>query len=76
MEAALAVSLQENNAIALVNLTTNTLSGVIDLGEVTLEDIDATEEALPIVSLSETISVSREADRICWIDEQHIRYRE
>jgi hypothetical protein len=60
------VSLQENNHIAIVDLATGTVTGDFDMGAVTLEGVDATEDG--VIRLTETLNdVVREPDAIAWL---------
>ncbi len=61
-----AVTLQENNAVALVDLTSGDVLGSFSTGAVTLEGVDAVEDGQ--ISLTDTLTdVRREADSIGWI---------
>ena len=67
------VTFQENNHIAIVDLKTGRIANDFSAGEVTLENVDATEEELGpqengVISLSETITKRREPDTVNWID--------
>ena len=69
-----AVSMQENNHFAIVDLPTGTVTEDFSMGEVTLEDVDATEEAIGPqesgdLQPTETITRRREADAVSWIDD-------
>lgn len=60
------VTLQENNHVAIVDLVTGTVTDHFDLGTVTLQGIDATED--DNISLSETLfDVPREPDAATWL---------
>ena len=68
-----AVSLQENNHFAIVDLATGTVTHDFSMGEVTLDDVDATEEEIGPqgngdLQPNETITRRREADAVSWID--------
>lgn len=61
-----AVTLQENNAIAFVDLPTGTVSGAFTAGTATISGIDTVEDDM--ISLTGTITdVPREPDAIAWI---------
>ena len=67
------VTFQENNHLAVVDLRTGKILQDFPAGEVTLENIDATEDELGpqengIISLTETITRRREPDSVGWID--------
>jgi DNA-binding beta-propeller fold protein YncE len=68
------VSLQENNHLVIVDLTTAKVLDHFSAGSVTLENVDATTEEIGpgeagVISLSETITRRREPDAVHWIDE-------
>ncbi len=61
-----AVSLQENNHLITVDLTTGEVQTNFNLGAVDLENVDATED--DVISLTESIAeVPREPDAISWL---------
>jgi DNA-binding beta-propeller fold protein YncE len=67
------VSLQENNHLAVVDLTTGRIVADFPAGEVTVTDIDATEDELGpqgngIISFTESITRRRGPDTVGWID--------
>lgn len=66
------VTLQENNHLALVDLATGEVIDDYTQGSVTLDNVDATEEAIGPqesgdLQLTETITRRREADAVTWI---------
>jgi len=66
-----AVSLQENNGLVLVDLTTTppTVTASFSAGTVDLNQIDATEEDPALISLTESLSaVPREPDGLNWVN--------
>ena len=68
------VSLQENNHLAIVDLPSASVVTDFPAGEVTLDGVDATEEALGpqgngLIELTETITRRREPDAVAWIDD-------
>ena len=66
-----AVSLQENNALVLVDLTTGAVVTSFSAGTVDLSQIDATEEDPALISLTESLSaVPREPDGLSWVNDQ------
>ncbi len=63
-----AVTLQENNHIALVNLVNGRVIQDFDAGSVDLEGINTVEEKPPLISLTGTLTgVLREPDSIAWL---------
>ena len=68
-----AVTLQENNAVAIVDLQTKKVRNHFSAGAVTIGQIDAVEEDIPSINLTDTIpDVPREPDAIAWIDGDHV----
>lgn len=66
-----AVTLQENNHIALVDLATGSVTRHFSAGTVTLRDVDATENGL--IEFSATLShVPREPDAIAWLGNDYV----
>lgn len=67
----LAVSLQENNGVAIIDLNTKKITRVFSAGTVDLEGVDAKKDGLinPTDSLH---SVVREPDAIAWVDDDHL----
>ena len=66
-----AVTLQENNAIVVVDLATASVMTSFDAGSVNLHKIDNIEDG--IINQTATIdAVPREADGLTWIDTDHI----
>lgn len=68
------VTFQENNHIAVVDLRTGRIIHDFAAGEVTLDQIDATEDGLGpqengVISLTESITRRREPDSVGWIDD-------
>lgn len=63
-----AVTLQENNHIALVNLVNGRVIQDFDAGSVNLEGINTIEEKPPLIALTGTLTdVLREPDSIAWL---------
>lgn len=67
------VTFQENNHLAVLELSSGEIISDFSAGEVTLENIDATEDELGpqengIISLTETITRRREPDSVGWVD--------
>ena len=67
------VSLQENNHFVIVDLPTATVVNHFSAGEVTIENVDATEEELGpqergLIIFEETLTKRREPDAVAWID--------
>lgn len=67
----LAVTLQENNGVAIIDLNTNEITSVFSTGSVDLKNVDAKKDKLikPTDSLG---GVPREPDAIAWIDDEHL----
>ena len=68
------VSFQENNHLAVVDLKSGHILSDFPAGEVTLENVDATEEELGpqengLIKLTETITKRREPDTVNWIND-------
>lgn len=60
------VTLQENNGLVLVDLTTTTVVASFSAGAVTLDQIDITEENI-ITSNGGLVDVLREPDGVTWV---------
>mmetsp|Transcript_21865 Transcript_21865/g.33658 ORF Transcript_21865/g.33658 Transcript_21865/m.33658 type:complete len:751 (-) Transcript_21865:252-2504(-) len=65
-----AVSLQENNCIAIIDLESATVKMSFDAGSEELESVDLTED--DIISQTESTSLKREPDGIAWIGTDYI----
>ncbi len=66
------VTLQENNAIALVDLASKTVTTSFTAGSVNLTQVDATEEDPALIMQNQTLSnVLREPDGVSWISTEH-----
>lgn len=68
------VSLQENNHLVVVDLSSGEVVNDFSAGSVTLDNVDATEEELGpqgngLVELTETITRRREPDTVTWVDD-------
>lgn len=67
----LALTLQENNGIVVIDLRNRTIENVFSAGSVTVEGVDATEDHK--VALTDTLTdVAREPDAIGWVDDTHV----
>nr|MDT0656704.1 esterase-like activity of phytase family protein [Micromonospora sp. DSM 115978] len=67
----LAVTLQENNGIVLVDLPTGKLTRVFTAGTVTVRGIDTVEDGA--ITLTGSITgVPREPDAVAWIDDRYL----
>ncbi|GAA2720660.1 esterase-like activity of phytase family protein [Actinocorallia aurantiaca] len=66
-----AVTLQENNGIAVVDLASGRVERVFSAGDVTVTGID-TEEDDSISLTGSIVDVPREPDAIAWIDDHHL----
>jgi len=63
------VSLQTNNHLVLVDLNTNTVTADFSAGSVNLENVDALEGEIDVISLSQRlVGVVREPDGVAWIN--------
>lgn len=67
----LAVTLQENNGIALVDLPTGRITTVLDAGTATVTGID-TEKDGDINLTGSITDVPREPDAVAWIDDRYL----
>ena len=66
-----AVTLQENNHIVLVDLATGAVTQHFDAGKVTLRKVDSAENGL--IEFNATLPrIPREPDGIAWLDTDHI----
>ncbi|MGR6980467.1 esterase-like activity of phytase family protein [Testudinibacter sp. P27/CKL/0425] len=66
------VSLQENNALALVDLAKGEVINHFSAGSVNLTDVDLTEEKPLQIKMTESVNdLAREPDGVAWIDNQH-----
>ncbi|KDS92719.1 hypothetical protein DHOM_09325 [Dermabacter hominis 1368] len=67
----LAVTLQENNGVAIIDLNTNEITSVFTAGTVNLDGIDVKKDGdiQPTESLTR---IPREPDAIAWIDDEHV----
>ncbi|WP_028659499.1 esterase-like activity of phytase family protein [Nocardioides insulae] len=61
----LALTLQENNGVAIIDLATASLESVWSAGSATVEGVDTTEDG--VIDLSGTITAPREPDAIQWV---------
>lgn len=67
----LALTLQENNGIVIIDLATREVEKVFSAGKVTVSGIDAKKDGK--ISLTDTITdVPREPDSIGWVDDTHV----
>lgn len=67
----LAVTLQENNGVAVINLGTREITSVFSAGTVSLDGVDTEKDGLIDPSGSIT-DVPREPDAVGWIDDDHL----
>lgn len=68
-----AITLQDNNAMAFVDLEAAEMVRLVDAGSVRLDAIDATEEEIgpqghALISLSESVTRRREPGGVAWLD--------
>jgi Esterase-like activity of phytase len=70
-EGRLAVSLQENNGVALIDVRSRTVTGAFSTGSVTADGFDTKKDK--VIDASDALTdVSREPDAIAWVDADHI----
>ena len=67
----LAVTLQENNGVAIIDLQTNRITNVFSAGSAEVKGVDTQSDKIinPTDTLPET---PREPDAIAWIDDNHV----
>lgn len=65
-----AVTLQENNAIAVLDLKTRTITASYSAGIATVDGVDTVEDG--VIDPSGSITAPREPDAIAWIDNGHL----
>lgn len=67
----LAVTLQENNGVAIIDLETNRITNVFSAGNAEVKGVDTQSDKIinPTDTLPET---PREPDAISWIDDNHV----
>ncbi|MEQ6901591.1 esterase-like activity of phytase family protein [Nocardioides sp. YIM 152588] len=66
----LALSLQENSGVVLIDLETRAVESVFSAGEVTLDGVDTEDDGL--FDQTDSITVVREPDALHWIDETYL----
>lgn len=67
----LAVTLQENNGVVIIDLPSREIERVFSAGTVDLEEIDTEDDAL--IRLEDSLTaVPREPDALGWIDDDHL----
>lgn len=64
-----AVTLQENNAVALLDLASNKIRH-FSAGSATVTGVDTTKDS--VISLDGTVTAPREPDAIGWVDANHV----
>lgn len=64
------VTLQENNALAVIDVASGEVLTSFSAGSATVEDVDTEEDG--DITLTETITEEREPDAIAWIDDTHV----
>jgi hypothetical protein len=67
----LAVTMQENNGVAIIDLESREIIRVFSAGTVSVDRID-TEEDGAISLVDSIVDVPREPDSIAWVDETHL----
>ena len=67
----LAVTLQENNGVAIIDLNTNEIKNVFTAGWANIDGVDASKDGdiHPTESLT---GIPREPDAIAWVDDEHL----
>ena len=66
-----AVTLQENNHVVLVDLPTGQVTGHFSAGTVDLDKVDLTDDGK--VAMTESLKgVAREPDAVAWLDDAHL----
>ncbi|MCZ9289304.1 esterase-like activity of phytase family protein [Corynebacterium evansiae] len=67
----LAVTLQENNGVALIDLQTNRITNVFSAGSAEVKGVDTKSDK--IINPTDTLPATpREPDAIAWIDDNHV----
>lgn len=66
----IALTLQENNGIAIIDAATGALESVFSAGSATVEGIDTTKDGM--FDPTGAITAPREPDAIAWVDEHHV----
>ncbi|MFD2793969.1 esterase-like activity of phytase family protein [Promicromonospora vindobonensis] len=66
-----AVTLQENNGVAVLDVVTGELENVFSAGEVALEGVDVDDDGA-IDQTGSTEAAPREPDAIGWVDDEHV----
>ena len=65
-----AVTLQENNAVVLINGTTGAIVSSFSQGTVSLTEVDTVRDSI-INQVSSTTNIERQADGITWINDRY-----
>lgn len=67
----LAVTLQENNGVAIIDLQTNRITNVFSAGSAEVKGVDTKSDKL--INPTDTLPATpREPDAIAWIDDNHV----
>ncbi|WP_426241882.1 esterase-like activity of phytase family protein [Nocardioides sp. LHG3406-4] len=66
----LALTLQENNGIAIIDVPTATITHVFSAGSPTITDVDTTDDG--IFNPTDSVTGPREPDAIAWVDGTHV----
>ncbi|MEU7926570.1 esterase-like activity of phytase family protein [Micromonospora sp. NPDC049107] len=67
----LAVTLQENNGVALIDLPTGRITKVFSAGTATISGVDTTKDG--VIDLTGSITdVPREPDAVAWVDDRYL----
>lgn len=65
-----AMTFQENNGVAIVDVATGEIESVFNAGAPTIKGVDATKDGL--IKATDSITGPREPDAIDWIDDEHV----
>lgn len=66
----IAVTLQENNAVAILDAATGEIASHFSAGEATVEGVDTADDGR--IELAGSITAPREPDAIGWVDDDHV----
>lgn len=67
----LAVTLQENNGVAIIDLNTNEIKNVFTAGWANIDGVDASKDG-DIEPTESLTGIPREPDAIAWVDDEHV----
>lgn len=66
----LALTLQENNGVVVIDVATGAINTVFSAGTATVTDVDTTRDGL--FNATGSVTAPREPDAIGWVDERHV----